>query len=547
MNKTIIININGIVFHIEEDAYEILRSYMTDVKRHFADEEDSVEITTDIENRIAEMFSEILARENRPVVVTADVTTIISQMGTIEDFETEAEQKTAYTDGQAAQNRKLFRDPDDHLLGGVCAGIANYFDIEIVWIRLAFAIITFIGGSGAIAYLVLWIIVPKAVTRADKMAMKGERLDLKGFVRNFEEEVKNVHHTLSNAGTHAQPFAYKVRDFVGDFFEHFRYFLGGAGKVLLKIIGVFILLVCFGFVISAVVALAFFTAQGRDVFHLFPFSLINHGYSDIIAFSAFGVIVIPLLAIILSTLRVIFNSKVMGRSTGYTLLIIWIVALGLLGYHASKVAADFREEASFSQNIGIEVPSKNVYYLKLNEIKYLSKEDSIQLDINDKFKGRVILNDEDDDDNRHETRPQSVHIFIERSDVAQPVLVESFRARGYSKKQALSNAMNTSYYFNQQDSVLSFDRALKVPFNALWRNQEVNLTLKIPQNATLVIDKNMERYIQDVSLWECNEKNKRDNNLPATFIMTGTGLQCKVDTVVGWSNNNSVVDTAVQQ
>jgi phage shock protein PspC (stress-responsive transcriptional regulator) len=547
MNKTIIININGIVFHIEEDAYEILRSYMTDVKRHFADEEDSVEITTDIENRIAEMFSEILARENRPVVVTADVTTIISQMGTIEDFETEAEQKTAYTDGQAAQNRKLFRDPDDHLLGGVCAGIANYFDIEIVWIRLAFAIITFIGGSGAIAYLVLWIIVPKAVTRADKMAMKGERLDLKGFVRNFEEEVKNVHHTLSNAGTHAQPFAYKVRDFVGDFFEHFRYFLGGAGKVLLKIIGVFILLVCFGFVISAVVALAFFTAQGRDVFHLFPFSLINHGYSDIIAFSAFGVIVIPLLAIILSTLRVIFNSKVMGRSTGYTLLIIWIVALGLLGYHASKVAADFREEASFSQNIGIEVPSKNVYYLKLNEIKYLSKEDSIQLDINDKFKGRVILNDEDDDDNRHETRPQSVHIFIERSDVAQPVLVESFRARGYSKKQALSNAMNTSYYFNQQDSVLSFDRALKVPFNALWRNQEVNLTLKIPQNATLVIDKNMERYIQDVSLWECNEKNKRDNNSPATFIMTGTGLQCKVDTVVGWSNNNSVVDTAVQQ
>jgi phage shock protein PspC (stress-responsive transcriptional regulator) len=547
MNKTIIININGIVFHIEEDAYEILRSYMTDVKRHFADEEDSVEITTDIENRIAEMFSEILARENRPVVVTADVTTIISQMGTIEDFETEAEQKTAYTDGQAAQNRKLFRDPDDHLLGGVCAGIANYFDIEIVWIRLAFAIITFIGGSGAIAYLVLWIIVPKAVTRADKMAMKGERLDLKGFVRNFEEEVKNVHHTLSNAGTHAQPFAYKVRDFVGDFFEHFRYFLGGAGKVLLKIIGVFILLVCFGFVISAVVALAFFTAQGRDVFHLFPFSLINHGYSDIIAFSAFGVILIPLLAIILSTLRVIFNSKVMGRSTGYTLLIIWIVALGLLGYHASKVAADFREEASFSQNIGIEVPSKNVYYLKLNEIKYLSKEDSIQLDINDKFKGRVILNDEDDDDNRHETRPQSVHIFIERSDVAQPVLVESFRARGYSKKQALSNAMNTSYYFNQQDSVLSFDRALKVPFNALWRNQEVNLTLKIPQNATLVIDKNMERYIQDVSLWECNEKNKRDNNSPATFIMTGTGLQCKVDTVVGWSNNNSVVDTAVQQ
>src|ERR1700712_5717569 len=98
MNKTIIININGIVFHIEEDAYEVLRSYMTDVKRHFANEEDSIEITTDIENRIAEMFSEILARESKPVIVTTDVTTVISQMGTIEDFETEAEQQSTYTE-----------------------------------------------------------------------------------------------------------------------------------------------------------------------------------------------------------------------------------------------------------------------------------------------------------------------------------------------------------------------------------------------------------------------------------------------------------------
>src|ERR1700712_5432596 len=124
MNKTIIININGIVFHIEEDAYEVLRSYMTDVKRHFANEEDSVEITTDIENRIAEMFTETLAREARQVVVTADVAGIISQMGTIEDFETEAEQANTYTGQSFTGNRKLFRDPDDHLLGGIAAGIA---------------------------------------------------------------------------------------------------------------------------------------------------------------------------------------------------------------------------------------------------------------------------------------------------------------------------------------------------------------------------------------------------------------------------------------
>ncbi|MEO6524945.1 MAG: PspC domain-containing protein [Mucilaginibacter sp.] len=549
MNKTIIININGIVFHIEEDAYEILRSYMTDVKRHFANEEDSIEITTDIENRIAEMFSEILARENRPVVITIDVTTVISQMGTIEDFETEAEQQnTTYTEKQFTDNRKLFRDPDDHLLGGVCAGVANYFDIDTVWIRLAFAITTFLGGSGVLAYIILWIIVPKATSRADRMAMKGEKLDLKGFVKNFEEEVKNVHQTFNNASHNARPFVYKVRDFISDFFDYFKYFLNGAGRVLLKLIGVVILMLCLGFSICAIVGLTFFTAQGRDVFHVFPFSVINNGYSDIIAFSTFAVITIPLLAIMLSTLRVIFNSKVMGRSTGYTMLILWIVAITLLGYYSSKVIADFKEEASFSQTVNLKAPANNTYYLKLNDVKYLSKEDSIQLDINDKFKGRIILNDEDEDDNRHETRPQSVNIYIERSDVPQPVLVESFSARGYSKKQALANATNSSYYFAQKDSVLTFDRTLKTPFNALWRNQEVKLTLKIPKNAILVIDRKLERYVNDLSLWECAKANKNENATTATFVMTSTGLECKVDTLAQPAyNSNPVIDTNSNQ
>ncbi len=150
MNKTIIININGIVFHIEEEAYEILKNYMTDVKRHFSNSADSLEITTDIENRIAEMFSELLVKENKQVIIEQDVNQVIEQMGTVADFE----HAEGENNDQAAnhiyntEGRRLFRDPDDHLVGGVCAGIANYFDIDAVWIRLAFALFTPIGGSG---------------------------------------------------------------------------------------------------------------------------------------------------------------------------------------------------------------------------------------------------------------------------------------------------------------------------------------------------------------------------------------------------------------
>src|SRR3954462_800343 len=94
MNKTIIININGFIFHIEEDAYEILKNYMTDVKRHFLNSADSLEITTDIENRIAEMFTELLAQQHKQVIVEHDVKSIIDQMGTVADFELAENEET---------------------------------------------------------------------------------------------------------------------------------------------------------------------------------------------------------------------------------------------------------------------------------------------------------------------------------------------------------------------------------------------------------------------------------------------------------------------
>ena len=545
MNKTIIININGLVFHIEEDAYEVLRSYMTDVKRHFANEEDSIEITTDIENRIAEMFNEMLAREARSVIITADVRIVISQMGTIEDFETtDTEQKSIFNDHTGG--KKLFRDPDDHLLGGVCAGIANYFDIETMWVRIAFACAVAAGGSGLLAYIILWIIVPKANSRADKMAMKGERLDLKGFVKNFEDEVKNVHHSLSNASIKAKPFAYKVRDFVGDFFDHFSSFLAGAGKVFLKLIGILIMLTCFGFLIAAIIGLAFITAAGHDVFHLFPFSIINYSYSDVIYFSAFTVIAIPLLVIVLLTLRSVFYRSVLGKSTSYTLLILWIVAVSLLGYYASKIAGDFKESESFSQTINIKKPVNNTYYLKLNDIKYLSKEDSVRLDINDRFKGKIILNDNDDDDDM-QNKPKNVFIHIERSDVAQPVLIEEFSSRGSSDRNALANIRNTTYYFNQKDSVLTFDKELKLASHGLWRKQEVKLTLKLPMNAKVVIDKKLERYLENISLYDCNRDNKKEDAQTTTFTMAENGLQCKVDTLLLIKTDTTLIRTDTTQ
>ena len=135
MNKTIIININGIVFHIEEDAYEVLISYMNQVKKHFGYSADSYEIVGDIENRLAEMFNELLIKENKQVIVLADVTTVTQQMGSPSDFELPEEESDENT---VRVDKRLFRDTEDRILGGVCAGIGHYFDLEARWIRLIF-------------------------------------------------------------------------------------------------------------------------------------------------------------------------------------------------------------------------------------------------------------------------------------------------------------------------------------------------------------------------------------------------------------------------
>jgi phage shock protein PspC (stress-responsive transcriptional regulator) len=538
MNKTIIININGIVFHIEEDAYEVLKNYMTDVKRHFLDSADSLEITTDIENRIAEMFNEILARDSKQVIVEQDVQYVISQMGTVEDFAS-ADEDAPPTAGAPftykTENRKLFRDQDDHLIGGVCSGIASYFDLQPVWIRLAFAIAFCFFGTGLFLYVILWIVIPKAITRADRMAMKGERLDLQGFKRNFEDELKTVQGHVNSLHAEAKPLIYKTRDFAGDFFDHLRSFLGGAASVLVKIFGVIIMLTCVGFTIALIVMMFAFFAYGKhDLHNIFPFSIINDEYSFPFITAAFLLLALPLIGIMLLASRLVFNRTAVNRTSGYTMLVIWIASLFIVVYYSIEVAAEFRSGGTISQTVSIKPNAQNIYHLKLNNVRYLSSEDSARLDIKHGFAGKIILDNDNDYDNdmNENGSPRNVTIHVERSDIAQPVLVESFEARGRNYADALMNARNTIYNFNQVDSVLRFDRHIQKTGNKAWRGQEVRLTLKMPLNAKLVIDHNLDRYLDGVDVWGCQRDNKNEGAPSATFTMTDNGLQCKVDTLV---------------
>lgn len=530
MNKTIIININGTVFHIEEDAYEILRAYMTNVKRHFMNSADSLEITTDIENRIAEMFNEILLKEGKQVVVDTDVQNVINQMGHVEDFEEFADDNTEGNTFYNTGERRLFRDPDDRIISGVCSGIANYFNMQPVWIRLAFALTFFFFGSGLLLYIILWIVIPQAVTRADRMAMRGQRPDLQGFKMNLQEEMSAMRGHFSNLQDEARPFVYKARDFAGDFAHHLGQFLNGAGKILVKILGIVALIGLFGMAIALVVTLVAFVGFGQARYsHLFPFSIVENYHARWIYFSAFFTAFIPIIVIILVLISAIFHTRSISRSSATTLLVVWLCALCTFIFYAAQAAGDFKTRASFTQTIKLTPTADNVYHLTLNDVKYLTHEDSVRLNVNDRFHGLIIKNNDDDD-----PEPRNVNINVVQSDTNQPELVEEFSAQGPDYETALMNARNTSYLFVQKDSVLQFDNKLMRKHDDLWHAEEIDITLKLPLNAKVVVDENLNDRIgmNGLNVHDCKEDNKRDNATSAIFVITNNGPQCKVDTIV---------------
>ena len=191
MKKTFDININGNVFQIEVDAYEVLQKYMVNLKNYFGKDEEGKEIISDIESRIAEIFTEKINEENQ-VVTLHWVNEVVDTMGTPENFNEEQIDEEPLA-GQKKRKRKLYRDPEQTILGGVCGGLAAYFNMDPVVIRLIVVLLALVtSGAGLLAYFILWIIVPKAVTTTQRLEMKGEDVTVKNIEKFIKDEVNAV-------------------------------------------------------------------------------------------------------------------------------------------------------------------------------------------------------------------------------------------------------------------------------------------------------------------------------------------------------------------
>jgi phage shock protein PspC (stress-responsive transcriptional regulator) len=509
MKRTLNINIGNSIIHIEEEAYELLTAYLNEIKAHFATSADHYEIVTDIENRIAEMFREILAQQQRQVVEVADVSQVIAQMGTVGQFEEADEEAESTIPPHRDGIKKLYRDTDEGIVAGVCAGFAHYLEIDVRWIRIIALITMFIGGSGILAYLIMWMIIPRAVTRSEKMYMKGEAVNLHGFIRNFEEEL---------AGN---PLIKRSTGFIAELVEAIGRFFGTVGRLLLKIIAGFIILFgCFFLLFlcgTLAMVLGFWDANPSEYF---PLNIVNADYLSTMIFAFFVSFAVPLVALILYAIRVFFNTRPINRTVSFGLLIIWLFGIMTSVFYITKVFSEFKEEAAFTEVRDLK--PYGTYNLVINRSRFFSKEDSVRYQINSSaYRGRVILNDQDGPFQP----PRNISLSIEKSDNGKITLTQNFSAQGKTFDMALKHAQNIHYDFSQQDSVLNFSPQLQLTKNANWRDQSVDLTLKVPVGVRLLLHRDFDRYLQRYGSWSCEGEENDDQDVKV-WTMTEDGLKC---------------------
>lgn len=184
------INLAGIVYHIDDDAYQSLKAYLDMVKSELRQVEGAKEIYEDIESRIAELFTEKLS-SNRHVITQHDVEEIISILGQPSDISGNQNGKK-YSSFSYRSYRRMYRDPDNSVIGGVCSGLAAYWQMDPTIVRIVFVLLAIFGFAGVLIYLILWAVLPEANSVAQKLEMRGEPVNLSNIGDFFREEFENV-------------------------------------------------------------------------------------------------------------------------------------------------------------------------------------------------------------------------------------------------------------------------------------------------------------------------------------------------------------------
>lgn len=610
MKKTISINISGILFHIEEDGYATLKKYLESISKHFSHYQDNQEIISDIENRIAEIFLSNL-KNNKQVITADNVNSLIEKMGTIADFKAleddmneEDEKATAKEESAQEQDyykhitphqdikgykkltrlesrkilggvcaglanyfsidplwtrliailllfsgnlrlgkpgwdflpwnfdfslslgiwaiiayivmwiilpvsydepedkniKKLYRNPDDKTLGGVASGLAAYFGIEVIWMRLLFIGLMFAGGAGLVIYVILWIITPVAKSITERIEMKGGAITLDNIETTIKENLNPLPPKEESQGRKILLAPFR---FLGKVINALGEALGPLGKFLLSVIRVFFGLIIFLIGVSITIApLALLGVYlgivpvGGDVPFIIndiPAAWINEIIPMWLAIAVTVAVFIPGIIILLLGISVLVKRSIIDARFGLVALGLWLLSIAICAVQIPRAVNNFKSEGTHTVENTLEVATGTLVLKSVsnNDIDGLYDEVSLQLD---------------------------------GTDNPQPILVQDFKARGKSRSDAIQSAESIKYEYTITDSVLTLNRSINLGSLDKFRVQELDLKLEIPYDKPFVMDKSILPILENTI--HKNGYKTRDVSSRNHWVFNENGLLC---------------------
>lgn len=531
MNTTHKVSIGGMAFVVEESAYNELKSYIDKLESQFRSRVDGQEIISDIESRIAELINGKLLNHEQ-LVTLADIRDVLSQLGDPSEMD-DSNEKTS--EGQpfygyaTTSTRRFYRSADSKVIGGVCGGLGAYLGIDPVWLRVALAIFALVGTPFAfgwffvVAYIVMWAVVPVAVTVSQKLEMEGKNVNVSTIEQRIREEARDLSPRVKTAGE-------RLLGVIGIFVKIFAIFF----------ISVFVIT---GLAVSVVLLVSLFGVDPTfwGVFSDFhndtDFAIFNIAYNffpNIFWFKAsiFALVAIPTILLVTLAVKLLFRSRLRTRFVVIPLTVLWVVALfAALFTGVASFKKSFGSNNSLTETIAapnpidtLKIGYSGMVNLNSNDMLLtLRNRDDDDHDVNVTINGKNIVNVRhhngwDDDNinvvsvgNSSKVKLTSSSVIyvrplvnIEFSDnIDKPQVLVKKWATGVNYNVATQNAEDIKF-----SAVFSGDSLLITPATPIGMSERilkgVELTVLIPKGKSYTVSRDM---LTSIKNYDCKRVN----------------------------------------
>lgn len=494
MNKTVSINLAGTFFHIDEDAFAKLSHYLDSIRKSLKGTQGSEEIMQDIETRIAELFSEKI-NSNTQVISQSELDEVIAVMGQPEDYEVDEEmfEDSSESENQSqsranASHKQLFRDIDKKYVGGVSSGLGHYLGIDAIWIRLIWVLLVVAGlGSPVLVYLLLWILVPPALTTSEKLKMTGKPINISNIERKFREGFDNVADRVKNVDY--DKYGNKIKTGASSFFDNLLEVARTLLKAFAKLIGLIIIIVTLTTLISLVIG--FFTFGSMNIWgnyemiEYITFMDSSNAPVWLMATLILLAVGIPFFILFVLGLKLLIsNLKSMGSTIKILLVVLWVLSIIGLLIIGIRQATETAYTGNFIEEKPLNIHRGDTLLLTMKADNQFGNQMGRSSKLEIKYKNeneRVFY--------LRDIRVDMKSIF----DSIGKIVVEK-KAEGNNHLDAKNRAEAIEYSYLFQNNRLDLNSYFLTNPKNKYRDQKIKITIYMPEGAVLSADENVRTY-----------------------------------------------------